>query len=160
MASSMNKLNAKYYTTRESFSDLLKELFSEADRQTDLAYAPYSNFRVGAAVLDQEGNIFGGSNQENASYPLCMCAERVALYHCISAYQEVKVVAMALAAKSNRGSMDDFVSPCGACRQVMVEYEKRFGIPMKLYLLHVNGGVLELDSVSNLLPLSFDSKVM
>lgn len=160
MALSMNNLNAKNYNTREGFSDLLKELFAEADRQTNLAYAPYSNFRVGAAVLDQEGNIYGGSNQENASYPLCMCAERVALYHCISAYQDVKIAAIAITARSEKRSLDNFVSPCGACRQVMVEYEKRFGIPMKLYLLHANGSVLELDSVSNLLPLSFDGKVL
>ena len=156
----MKEIKAQLYTSKDGFEEELIVLFAEAVRQTQLAYAPYSKFRVGAAVLDTEGNVYGGSNQENASYPLCMCAERVALYHCISARPEIIVKAIAITVRSDKKTLNDFVSPCGACRQVLLEYEKRFGVPMKLYLLHENGSIMALDSVSLLLPFGFDGSAL
>lgn len=121
------------------------------------AYAPYSNFLVGAAVLTASGKILGGANQENASYPLCMCGERVALYHSAMALPGDPVVAVAIVVKSPMGAVLNPVMPCGACRQVLKEYEDRYGNDIKIIIRTDDERVWVVNSVKDLLPLGFDN---
>lgn len=126
----------------------------------DHAYAPYSNFLVGAAVLTDAGTIVGGANQENASYPLCMCGERVALYHCAMAHPDEKVVAVAISVKSPKMEVLTPVMPCGACRQVIQEYENRYGNAIKILLRTDDNKVYVIDTIKDLLPLGFDEQFL
>ncbi|HOY14783.1 MAG TPA: cytidine deaminase [Saprospiraceae bacterium] len=125
-----------------------------------IAYAPYSNFLVGAAVLTEAGNIVGGANQENASYPLCMCGERVALYHCAMAHPSEKVVAVAISVKSPSTEVLSPVMPCGACRQVIQEYENRFGSSIKIIIVTDDEKVWIIDTIKDILPLGFDERFL
>jgi cytidine deaminase len=134
--------------------EIFQQLILKAQEQTQKAYAPYSNFAVGAAVLLENGEVFAGSNQENAAYPSGLCAERVALFYANAQYPEVPVKALAVAAKANGDFAATPVSPCGACRQVMLETETRFAQPITL-LLHGKEQTYVFDSVTTLLPLSF-----
>lgn len=119
------------------------------------AYAPYSNFQVGAAVLLNNGAIVTGCNQENAAYPSGLCAERVALFSAGAQYPDEAVTALALAACSG-GKMKGAISPCGACCQVLVEAEMRARKPIQILLCGAEQ-VRVLDSVSSLLPFSFSA---
>ncbi len=139
---------------KEELPSEFKSLLYAAITAADKAYAPYSNFRVGAAVLLSDGKIVTGSNQENAAYPSGLCAERVALFNAGSQYPELSVVAMAVTAYSNNKQVE-MVSPCGACRQVMLEVENRYKYPFKV-LLCGSEKVYQLDNASSLLPISFD----
>ena len=119
------------------------------------AYAPYSGFHVGATLLLADGTVFSGTNQENAAYPSGLCAERTALFGLAAARPgHAPIVGMAVAA---RPAMGDFgmAFPCGACRQVMLEYEMRQGEPIWLLLPSLSGTVLRFDSLADLLPFHF-----
>lgn len=119
------------------------------------AYAPYSHFRVGAAILLSDGKIVKGSNQENAAYPSGLCAERVALFYANSNYPDKSVLSIAIVVINTDGDViEQKVSPCGACRQVIVETEMRFKKSIKI-LLASRDSVLVFDSIEDLLPLSF-----
>ena len=132
------------------------ELMQAAIEATHRSYAPYSNFHVGAAVRLADGTIVTGNNQENVAYPSGLCAERTALFYAHSQYPEVAVKALAIVARDVDGVTNRYViSPCGACRQVMVETEKRFGKPMKV-LLCGSEEVYVAESAASLLPLSFE----
>ncbi|MDR3133334.1 MAG: cytidine deaminase [Prevotellaceae bacterium] len=129
-------------------------LLEKAAAATDRSYAPYSHFHVGAAVLLENGEIICGSNQENAAYPSGLCAERVALFYASAQYPEVAIRAVAVHSSVNGQANPDPVYPCGACRQVLLECESRFGQPIKVIM----GGTKKIqivNSVSGLLPLSF-----
>ena len=140
-----------------------KKLFLNAQEAMEKAYAPYSNFFVGAAVLLKNGNIITGNNQENAAYPSGLCAERVAIFHASSQYPNIKILAIAVAAKAknkpvNRRDSDSPLSPCGACRQAMMEYELKFNSSIKFIMGTETGHIYISKSISNLLPLSFSNK--
>ena len=135
-------------------------ILSEAMHQLEFAYAPYSNFHVGAAVLLNNGKIFGGSNQENASYPLCMCGERVALYHAHGIHLDIPVEAIAITARNLKMQITKPVMPCGACRQVICEYEVRHKQSIKLFFLTNDKIVYECESGSSLLPFGFDQSFL
>ncbi|HMM11240.1 MAG TPA: cytidine deaminase [Bacteroidales bacterium] len=130
-------------------------LLDTAHQAAARAYAPYSNFRVGAAVLLEDGTIVSGNNQENAAYPSGLCAERVALFYASAMHPGVRVKAIAVTAFNNESIIDQPVTPCGACRQVMAEYEKNAGIPMRIIMQGQTGPVMVIDSVSSLLPFTF-----
>ena len=132
------------------------QLLQEAVRATGTSYSPYSHFRVGAAVLLENGEIITGSNQENAAYPSGLCAERVALFAASAQFPGVAVKALAITAKSIETVINQPVTPCGACRQVMMEYENKGGVPMKVIMSGEEGPVLVSPSVKNLLPINFD----
>ena len=133
-----------------------RKLTESALEATRRSYAPYSNFHVGAAVLLEDGTIVTGTNQENVAYPSGLCAERTALFYANSQYPEVAVKALAIAGCSKHEGMNRTpISPCGACRQVMVETEKRFDKPMKV-LLCGSEEVYVAESAASLLPLSFE----
>ena len=133
-------------------------LMEAAIKATGQSYAPYSKFHVGAAALLEDGTIVTGSNQENAAYPSGLCAERVALFHAGHQYPDMPVVALAIAAATN-GRQVESISPCGACRQVLLEAEQRYGKPMKVLLCGTKE-VVVAESAESLLPLCFGAKYL
>jgi cytidine deaminase len=143
-----------FYDDAASLDPITQELIEHAKRATFLSYAPYSNFNVGAALLLSDGVIVQGSNQENISYPLCMCAERVALYAKASFYPLQKIKKMAVIAR--RGG--DFVAAacCGACRQVMVEFEQRQTQDFEVIMQVESPKWLICRSASVLIPFQFE----
>ncbi len=144
------------YKSLDELSEEEQNLVERAIDAAQNAYAPYSGFRVGASVLLDNGVVIIGNNQENAAYPSGLCAERVALFAAGAQYPEVPVVAMAIVAINNGQVTNSPVTPCGACRQVMIETEVRFEHPIKL-ILYGKENILVVDSARKLLPLSFTS---
>ena len=132
------------------------KLLARAKKSLSHSYAPYSNFQVGAAVHLANEAILTGANQENASYPLCLCAERVALAAAASQHPGVAPVAMAITTRKG----DSPATPCGACRQVIAEHEFRFQQPITLILQASDGPVFVFDSIDPLLPLAFDGSFL
>jgi len=130
-------------------------LLTEAKQAVKNAYAPYSEFNVGAAVLLENGRVVKGSNQENASYPLGLCAERVAIFHANSAYPDLKILAVAITAKAQNFVTQSPITPCGACRQVMAETENRQNQSIRIIMSGQEGVTQIIDGIENLLPLSF-----
>ncbi|MDR1525148.1 MAG: cytidine deaminase [Tannerella sp.] len=124
-----------------------------AVRAAKQAYAPYSHFNVGAAVLLSDGTIVEGNNQENVAYPSGLCAERVALFYAGASHPGIPVVSIAIVAVKDE-EIQDTVSPCGACRQVLFETEQRYGHPVRI-LLCGRDDVIVLSSAKDLLPVSF-----
>ena len=138
----------------EEGSEMVKKLISEAKSATQKAYAPYSGFHVGAAILLENGEIISGNNQENAAYPSGLCAERVAVFAANASYPDVKVEAIAIAGFHDGEYTDTPCCPCGGCRQVLVEVENRFDQPIKI-IMYGKKQVYEVESIKDLLPLSF-----
>ncbi len=132
----------------------LAGLVLEARSAALQAYAPYSGFRVGAAVLLANGVMIKGNNQENAAYPSGLCAERTALFYASANYPETPVSAIAITARNAAGPMNTPVNPCGSCRQVLLETETRFNQPVKIILAGLNS-IYIFDGVDSLLPMSF-----
>ena len=140
----------------DELSETDRLLVQKAQEATLRSYAPYSHFRVGASVQLEDGTIVTGTNQENAAYPSGLCAERTALFYANSQYPDQVVTALAIASRTENGTLcQSTISPCGACRQVMVETEKRFGKPIKILLCGTEE-VYITESAQCLLPLSFD----
>ncbi|GAA4316766.1 cytidine deaminase [Pontixanthobacter gangjinensis] len=135
----------------------VQDLMQQAIETRDAAYAPYSNFKVGAAIHLDNDEIVVGSNQENASYPSGLCAERTAVYFAGAKYPDTRILKIAISAKSMRHKVVSPVPPCGACRQALVEYEVKQDEPIELYFMGETGKVVKADSVKDLLPLVFDS---
>jgi len=135
-----------------------RQLLTEARNVTDKAYAPYSNFHVGAAAKLENGKIVTGTNQENASYPVGICAERVLLSAISSLYQGIPVETMAVSYQSKKMKSDHPISPCGMCRQALQEFEGRTGRPIRLILAGMEGEIYIINSASQLLPLAFSSE--
>lgn len=152
-------IDVKVYQNEE-LNEADRQLVQAAREATKRSYSPYSHFSVGAAALLSNGTIVTGSNQENAASPSSLCAERTALFYANSQYPDCAVNVLAIAARNEQGMFTEApVPPCGACRQVMLETEKRFGQPMRILLCGVHE-VYELQGVSSLLPLSFDVSSM
>ena len=146
-------------TVYEDCSELpatIATLMERASKARLKAYAPYSKFLVGAAILLDNGEIICGNNQENASYPSGLCAERTAIYYAGAEYPEAKIVTMALIAGSQRHPTASPIPPCGACRQAISEYEVKQGLPIEIYFMGETGKVVKSSSLANLLPLGFD----
>ena len=132
-----------------------RQLVELAKQATQRSYAKYSNFRVGAALLTSKVEFVIGCNQENAAFPSGLCAERTALFAAGAEYPEQAVVTLAVAARNQSGAFTpEPVSPCGSCRQVLVETEQRFGHPVKI-ILYGARCIYILDSIRQLMPLSF-----
>jgi len=151
-----NSFTHKVFSSLDELSSNDKELLQTAIKQLDHAYAPYSKFHVGAAARLEDGSIYVGSNQENASYPLCMCAERVALYSAAAVKPHVGITSLAITIQNQNMVIDKPVSPCGACRQVISEYEFRHKRPIRILLKSDGDEVYEISSVADLLPLGFN----
>jgi len=132
-----------------------RSLLDNAENALKSAYAPYSEFRVGASVLLDNGELISGSNQENAAYPSGLCAERVALFHAKSKYPDSVIKAIAITAKSDHFDIDHPVAPCGACRQVIAEAESRQNKEIRIIMKGNSGITHVVKGISNLLPLMF-----
>lgn len=134
-----------------------REVVDAARAATANSYAVYSNFNVGAAVRLSNGTIVSGSNQENAAYPSGLCAERTTLFWANSQYPNEAVETLAIAARTAQGELEMPIPPCGACRQVILETEKRFSNTIRIILYGAKQCYIIEDGIKALLPLSFDS---
>ena len=149
------------YTVYDSIDELPEEqknLLKEARDVTEHAYAPYSRFQVGAIAKLANSEVVKSSNQENASFPVGLCAERVLLATVSSVYPRVAIKSIAISYKSTEQKSDHPISPCGICRQALQEYEGRISQPVQLILGGMEGPVYIIDSASRLLPLAFTSE--
>lgn len=144
------------YTSLDELSAQDRVLAESAIEAVATSYAPYSNFNVGAAVRFVDGEIVKGSNQENAAFPSGTCAERTALFYASASRPNVPMNALAIAAAQNGQLIPNPVAPCGACRQVMIQYQLKSGCPMKIFLIGAEK-IYEFDKVEALLPFIFDS---
>jgi len=131
-----------------------QKLIEKAKEATNNSYAPYSHFFVGAAVRLNDGTEFVGCNQENAAYPATVCGERTAIFAAQAHCPQVPIRLLAIAARNEAGFTPDPVSPCGVCRQVILETEERFQQPVRI-LLYGTNGVYVVESIRQLLPLCF-----
>jgi cytidine deaminase len=158
----MNKIDFtisyQEYSDRNELNDEDRSLLEHARTAIKSAYAPYSTYHVGAAVLLDNGQIVTGNNQENVAYPSGICAERVALFYASSQFPEVPVKAIAIAAKARHFKVQSPVTPCGSCRQVMAETENRFHSEMRLIMHGDNGKIIIVEGVKNILPLMFKAE--
>lgn len=132
-----------------------RDLLEHATKASESSYSPYSGFRVGAAVRLANGNLITGNNQENAAYPSGLCAERVALYYAQAQFPDEAVEAIAIFATSEEFKLEKPVTPCGACRQVMAEYENRHRRKMRVIMGNADEKVQIIEGIENLLPLMF-----
>lgn len=136
-------------------NDTDKNLVERAKKATETSYAPYSKFNVGAAVLLENGEIISGSNQENAAFPSGTCAERTTIFYAGARFPGVRFCKLAIAAFTEGEFIEEPISPCGACRQAILEYEKLGGQPIEI-LLAGRDKVYKLQGIRSLLPLSFE----
>jgi cytidine deaminase len=148
------------YNSLEELPNDVQNLMEQAVSVRKNAYAPYSNFRVGVALLLDNGQIVIGSNQENAAYPSGLCAERVAIFHAGAVYPEAKIIKMAITAASDTNKTIAPIPPCGACRQSIAEYEIRQDNPIEIYFMGETGNIYKSESLKNLLPFMFDKKFL
>ncbi len=154
-------INYEYFSNTDELGEVEKELFVKAKEAREKAYAPYSNFLVGCALLLENGEIVIGSNQENAAYPSGTCAERATIFWTSSNFPDVKIKKMFVV-----GGPKDFpersvaTPPCGACRQSILEYESKQEENIEIYFASINGEICKTNSIKDLLPFSFDSKFL
>jgi len=141
--------------TFEELNIEYQQLITKAKEQVHKAYAPYSGFHVGAAIQLENGEIVCGNNQENSAYPSGLCAERVAMFYANAQFPEVAVKTLAIAAYTKGNFMEEPITPCGSCRQVLLETEMRFEKDITI-LLYGKLHVYKLENVKQLLPLCFE----
>lgn len=157
----MNKEEHRFaydvYNTVDELDEQDAWLVNEARKVTAAAYAPYSNFKVAAVAKLINGEIISGTNQENAAYPVGICAERVLLGSAASLYPDVAIDTMAISYHNINGVSNHPISPCGMCRQSLAEYEERVKQPIRLILSGLDGKVIVVEKANSLLPLSFGS---
>jgi cytidine deaminase len=143
------------YPNLESLTTIDISVVNKAFEAMEKAYAPYSKFKVGAALLLEDGQIIQGNNQENIAYPSGLCAERIALFHANAQFPEIAVELICIVAKGDLMPISQLISPCGACRQVMLESENRQNKPIRIILVNQDNRTMCIDSVQNLLPFGF-----
>ena len=149
-------ISYKVHPNRSSLSSEIRELFDASDSIMRDAYAPYSDFLVGAALLLANGEIVKGSNQENAAFPSGLCAERTAFFWAGANYPNINIRAVAISARKGGAEQNVPVTPCGACRQSMLEFEFKQGKPIQVFMEGENGNIIELASILDLLPFCFN----
>jgi cytidine deaminase len=143
----------------ESFEELPqseKEFMNQAIEIRKKAYAPYSKFLVGAAIVLDNGMVLQGSNQENAAYPSGLCAERVVIFYAGANYPNNKIVKLFISATPSDRDSENPIPPCGSCRQSIAEYEIKQELPIEIYFMGAKGAIYKSDSLKNLLPFMFD----
>jgi cytidine deaminase len=148
------EFKAKIYQNLAEMPDSYQKLVMSAREAASRAYAPYSGYKVGAAVEMANGEVITGNNQENAAYPSGLCAERTALFYASSLYPGISVQMLAVSTFLNNPEKGEFAKPCGSCRQVIAEYEDLAGKPICL-LLDGGGVIAEVEGVDTLLPFRF-----
>ena len=152
------KFTIEVYESSDELNEDDAFLLSEARSVTQFAYAPYSNFQVGAVAKLVNGEIVSGTNQENASYPAGICAERSLLAAAASQHPGIAIETMAITYNNLKGDSDTPVSPCGICRQSLSEFQNRFQKPIRIILSGMKGKVQIIDNAGYLLPLAFTSE--
>lgn len=148
------------FDTVKELPEDVQELTLRAKSIRDNAYSPYSRFQVGAAILLGNGEVITGSNQENASYPAGLCAERTAIFYAGANFPDAKILKLVVSAKSLNHSVTVPTPPCGSCRQAIAEYEVKQDSPIEIYFMGESGKVVMADSISDLLPLIFDNSYL
>lgn len=154
------KTEIKIFPDRDKLPLVEADLLEIAVEAAKHAYAPYSHFKVGAAVLMKNGHIISGNNQENAVYPSGMCAERVALFYAAAQFPETPIAKIAITAIGHKTEVNQPVPPCGGCRQTMLEYEMKFGEPIEIIMAGEQGDVFIAKSAADLLPLAFNKEFL
>jgi cytidine deaminase len=147
----------------ESISELpknIQELMIRAQQAREHAYAPYSLFRVGAALRLSSGEIVLGNNQENAAYPSGLCAERVAVFSAGANFPNEIITDLAITVRAESHEVTEAIAPCGACRQSLAEFEQKQKAPISIYFMGEKGEIFKVGSVMDLLPLGFDAKYL
>ena len=150
------EIEIEVYNSINELPEIEKTLISKAKEIAKKAYAPHSKFHVGAALLLKNGEIVSGNNQENAAYPSGICAERTAIFYANAQFPEEAIKTLAVAVFTNGNYAEEPVTPCGSCRQVMLEAENRYKTPMRI-IMTGEKQIYIANSVKDLLPLSFDS---
>ena len=145
----------EYYDSLSELSEENRVLVEKSHQSAKKAYSPYSHFKVGAAILLENGTIVTGNNQENAAYPSGLCAERTAAFYASSQFPDVPFRKIAITSISPCQKGTTPVSPCGSCRQSLLEYEQKFNQKIEVILTAENGEVYIFDSIAQLLPYSF-----
>jgi cytidine deaminase len=148
------------FENKEQLPSEIKDLMEMAIEIRKKAYAPYSKFRVGAAILLDNGKIVLGSNQENAAYPSGLCAERVAIFQAGAIYPDAKILKLAISATADEKPVTSPIPPCGSCRQSIAEYEFKQKSPIEIFFMGESGEIYKSDSLTNLLPLVFDKNYL
>ena len=151
------------YEILEASSDLNNDdqaLLEAAKQATKTAYAPYSNFNVGAAARLSNGQIVIGSNQESTSFPVGICAERTLLNSVGSQFPELSITTMAISYQPLNKDSNEPISPCGMCRQSLLDYENRYGANIKIILSGITGKVMVIPAAVNLVPFGFDGSIL
>jgi len=149
-------IEIEVYKSIDELVNMEQELVLKAKSIAKQAYAPHSKFYVGAALLLDNGEIVSGNNQENAAYPSGICAERTAIFYANAQYPKQAIKTLAVAVFTNGEYAEQPVTPCGSCRQVMLESENRYNVPMRVIMIGEKQ-IYVVNSVKDLLPLSFDS---
>lgn len=140
----------------DNLTETQSKLIDLATKAADNAYAPYSNFRVGAAVILADGQTFWANNQENISFPAGICAERVLLSYTHANFPEFQPLTIAIVAKKPKNAGLASISPCGLCRQTISEYEMKFGNPVEILMVQPDGNVVKASGIDELLPFKFE----
>ena len=169
MTSTTNTSNLKKLTIEshlevfDAISELpdnIQKIMNKAHEARENAYAPYSQFKVGAALELASGEIVSGNNQENAAFPSGLCAERVAVFYAGAAHPKATITSIAITARSLKHIITTPIAPCGACRQSLAEYEVNQKSPIAVYFMGETGKVVKANSVKDLLPLIFDNSYL
>ena len=148
-----------FNSTQELPKDV-QRIMQLAQNIKETAYAPYSKFKVGCAMLLEDDIVVTGNNQENAAYPSGMCAERVAIWNASSQYPNKKLLKIVIAASSSSQVLTEPVAPCGACRQTLSEYELKQEGKIEVFFMGEKGKIIKTNSVLDLLPIAFDKSFL
>lgn len=158
MKSSRFTLEYTIYSNETELDKTYQQLIIAAREASFLAHAPYSQFRVGAAVLLNNNIIIKGNNQENASYPEGLCAERVAVFSAMANYPNENIKAIAISGNPIHFKLSQPLAPCGACRQVLLEYENKANNNIIIFMTSMEGEIWKFSSIKDLLPFTFSAK--
>lgn len=150
----------KVYEDRFELSEDWRELLEKAEEAAQKAYTPYSHFNVGAALLLNNGEVVTGNNQENAAYPSGLCAERTAVFYASAQYPDVPFNKIAITAINKNEKLTKPISPCGSCRQALLEYEQKFQQCIEVLLAGEEGEIYVFQCIDDLLPFSFSSSYL
>jgi cytidine deaminase len=151
-------ISYEYFKNSSELSDIEKTLFNRAKQARENAYAPYSNFLVGCAILLENGEIYSGNNQENAAFPSGLCAERTTLFWVSANFPNEKIEKIFVVGGPREShEKNPAIPPCGACRQSLIEYETKQGQDIDLYFSSMNEEVVKVYSIKDLLPFYFDA---
>jgi cytidine deaminase len=148
------------FESADELPETVKQLMRKAVAARQKAYAPYSKFNVGAALLLEDDEIVTGNNQENAAYPAGLCAERVAIYYAGAKFPDKKIKTLAISAASDKHTVNTPIPPCGACRQALAEYEIKQNSPIAIYFMGETGSIIKADSLKDMLPFIFEKSLL